>query len=334
MTARASSSPHREVARRILTAEADAVRSVIDRLDESFDKAVELLAGCKGMVVIAGLGKSGFIGQKMSATLASIGTPSHFVHPTEAVHGDLGRIREHDVMILLSYGGETEEVLALAALVRQDGVPVIAITGRPDSHLASISDIHLNLGDITEACSHNLAPTASTTATLALGDALALAVSEHKAFSAEDYKKRHPGGQLGRQMLTLAEIMRFKAGENLPLLRDDLTVAQMLEQAAAVERRAGAVMLVDAAGTLSGIFTDADLRRLLVQRGPAVLELSMDSVMTHNPRRLRDTQHVRDAVQLVREVRVDEIPVVDDRNRPVGLVDVQDLVSLKLIRSD
>lgn len=334
MTQPSPSHVHRAAAERVLNAEADAVRSVIAHLDEQFDKAVETIANCKGMLVVAGIGKSGFIGQKLSATLASIGTPSHFIHPTEAVHGDLGRIREHDVVLLLSYGGETEEVLALAALVRQDGVPVISITGRPDSHLATISDVHLNVGDITEACPHNLAPTTSTTAMLALCDALALTVSEHKAFTAEDYRKRHPGGQLGRQMLSLAEIMRFKVGKNLPLLGDDLTVKEMLEQAAATKRRAGAVLFVDADGKLSGIFTDADLRRQLVEFGPAALERRVDAVMTRHPRHLRDSQPVRDAVQLVREVRVDEIPVVDDQGKPVGLVDVQDLISLKLIASE
>lgn len=324
----------RDVARRVLNAEADAIRSVIDRLDEAFDQAVMTIANATGMLVVAGVGKSGMIGHKISATFASIGTASHFVHPTEAVHGDLGRIRGDDVMLLLSYGGETDEVLALAALIRQDGVPVIAMTGRPDSHLARISDIHLNVGDMTEACPHNLAPTATTTAMLALGDALALAVSERKAFTAEDYKKRHPGGTLGRQMLGVTEIMRFKAGDNLPLIQDNVTIAAMLDQAAKVERRSGAVVLINEQGQLSGIFTDADLRRLLLKQGVAVLETPVAQVMTRQPQCLRDTQVVRDAVQLIREVRVDEIPVVDAQGKPVGLVDVQDLISLKLIASE
>lgn len=323
----------RDAARRILFAEADAVRAVVDHLDKGFDQAVQMLAACEGMVVVGGVGKSGFVGQKISATLSSIGTPSHFVHPTEAMHGDLGRIRQNDIVLLLSYGGQTEEILALAALVRQDGVPVVAMTGKPQSHLASISDIHLNVGDITEACPHNLAPTASTTAMLALGDALALAVSERKAFTAEDYRKRHPGGQLGRQMLALPDIMRFEVGKNLPLVRDDRTVSQVLAEAAAEPRRAGAVLLVDAEGKLSGIFTDADLRRLMVQHGPDALNRPITEVMTRQPRHLTTQQFARDAVQLVREVRVDEIPVVDEAGRPVGLIDVQDLISLKLVES-
>lgn len=321
-------------ATRILDAEANAVRSVVKHLDEAFEQAVKSIAESQGMLVVAGIGKSGFIGQKISATFASIGTPSHFVHPTEAAHGDLGRIRANDILLLMSYGGETEEVLALAAMVRQDGVKIISMTGRPDSHLAKISDIHLNVGDINEACPHNLAPTASTTAMLAFGDALALAVSEYKAFTAEDYKKRHPGGTLGRQMLGVTEIMRFKAGDNLPLIRDDVTIGTMLEQAANVERRSGAVVLIDEHGKLSGIFTDADLRRLLLKQGADALATSVASVMTRQPRCLKDSEVVRDAVQLVREVRVDEIPVVDEQNKPVGLVDVQDLISLKLIASD
>lgn len=323
--------PNLRTAANVLQAEADAVRSVIDHLDEAFVQAVELISKSKGMLVVAGVGKSGMIARKISATFASIGTPSHFVHPTEAAHGDLGRIRNDDLLLLLSYGGETDEVLALAAMVRQDGVKVMSMTGRPDSHLARISDIHLNVGDITEACPHKLAPTATTTAMLALGDALALTVSEHKAFTADDYKKRHPGGTLGRQMLGVTEIMRFKAGDNLPLIRDDLTISDMLEQASKVERRSGAVVLINQQGQLSGIFTDADLRRLLLKQGASVLQMPVAQAMTRQPQCLRDTQVVREAVQLIREVRVDEIPVVDADGKPVGLIDVQDLIALKLV---
>ncbi|MBI1367670.1 MAG: KpsF/GutQ family sugar-phosphate isomerase [Planctomycetes bacterium] len=315
----------------VLRAEAEAVTNVIAHLGQDFDKAVERLAACTGTVIVSGMGKSGIIAQKISATLASTGTPSHYLHPSEAMHGDLGRIRADDLVILLSYSGATDEVLGLAAVIRQDKVPVIALCARPDSHLARISDLALCVGDVTEACPHNLAPTASTTAMLALGDALALAVSQRRHFSVDDFRKRHPGGLLGRQMLPITDVLRFRAGDNLPLIHEDRTVAQVLDEAARYPRRAGAVMLVDDAGRLSGLFTDADLRRLIIEHGTDGMARPIDAVMTRSPRSLTDDQLVRDAVQLMRELRVDEIPVVDAAGKPVGLIDVQDLVALKVI---
>jgi len=327
---RAAGSADRDQARRVLQAEAQAVLNVIDQLDESFDRAVQMIVDLKGSVIVSGTGKSGLIGQKISATFASIGTPSHFLNPTDAMHGDLGRIRADDLLLLLSHGGETEEVLALAAVIRQDKVPVISITGKSDSHLARISDVHLSIGDVTEACPHNLAPTASTTATLALGDALAIAVSQRKAFTSEDYQKRHPGGLLGRQMMPLTQALRLRVGENLPLLSEKLSVEQVLAQRGG-ERRVGAVLLVDEKGRLAGIFTDADLAKLLVREGPAALKRPIRQVMTATPRCLPEDACVRDAVQMVREMRLDEIPVVDADRRPIGLVDVLDLIALKVI---
>lgn len=318
-------------AAQVLRAEAEAVLGVIEQLDENFPAAVQLMTACEGSVITGGMGKSGIIARKISATLASTGTPSHCVHPTEAMHGDLGRIREQDVLLLLSYGGGTEDVLALAALARQDGVKTIGVSGRPGTHLARICDVHLCVGDVTEACPHKLAPTTSTTTMLALGDALALAASRDRNFSAEDFHKRHPGGQLGRQMTPLVDVLRFKAGENLPLVREDRTVDQVLAEADQVRRRAGAVILVDERGRMTGIFTDGDLRRLLVHEGAAGLGRAVEQVMTRRPRSLDHHARVRDAVQLARELRVDEIPVLNDEGKPLGLVDVQDLVALKVI---
>jgi len=331
MKKNAKQSPHQAEAVRVLKSEAQAVLNIIQELDATFDRAVELIAGAKGSLVVSGLGKSGLIGTKISATFSSTGTPSHFLHPTEAMHGDIGRIRRDDVLLLLSSGGQTEEVLALAALVKQDRVPIVSMTGKRESHLSRISDVHLCIGDVTEACSHNLAPTASTTALLALGDALALAVSNAKHFTAEDFKKSHPGGLLGKQMLPLTQIMRMLAGKNLPLIAETLTVQEVLNRTAAGGRRAGAVIIIDAKGKLAGIFTDADLAKLLVREGPKALQYPIKNVMTANPRRLSDTARVREAVQLVREFRIDEIPIVDQKDRPLGLVDVQDLVALKVI---
>ncbi len=319
------------LAGRVLRAEADAVLNVLKQLDGRFDLAVELIGACSGTVIVCGMGKSGVIAQKISATLASTGTPSHYLHPTEAMHGDLGRIRGGDVLVFLSYSGTTEDVLAMAALVRQDGVKSIGVTSVAESHLGRLVDVCLPIGDVEEACPHNLAPTASTTAMLALGDALALCVSQHREFSAEDFHRRHPGGTLGRKMLPVMDILRFRVGENLPLIRDTVNVRQMLEEAAEYPRRAGAVLLVDESGRLTGIFTDADLRRHVVATGDGGLETLVADLMTKSPKALDDEALVRDAVQLVREMRLDEIPVVDGAGKPVGLIDVQDLISLKVI---
>ena len=325
-------------ARRVLKAEAEAVANVAGHLDERFERAVELLTGCGGTVIVCGIGKSGFVAQKISATLASTGTPSHFLHPAEAMHGDLGRIKAEDVVILLSYSGGTEDVLALAALVRQDDVPVISITSGPATHLAKISDVPLAIGDVTEACSNNLAPTASTTAMLALGDALALAVSEQRNFTADQFHKRHPGGNLGRQLLPVMEALRFRVGVNLPLIDDTLTVQDVLTEANAQvgtggPRRAGVVLLVDREKKLTGILTDGDLRRLLLSEGEGLLDKPVAELMTRNPRTLDRDAIVRDAVQLMREYRLDEIPIVDGDAHPIGLIDVQDLIAMKVIES-
>ncbi len=319
------------VAERVLRAEAQAVLNVVDQLDEQFEQAVSLLRQTRGNVICSGMGKSGLIAQKLSATLASTGTPSHFLHPAEAMHGDLGRIRQDDLLLMLSYSGEGEEVVALGALVQQDGVPVIAITSHADSHLGRIARICLPVGDVTEACPYNLAPTASTTAMLALGDALALAVADARSFSADDFAKRHPGGLLGRRMMKITDVLRLRAGENLPLIDPAWSVQRVIEHTSTGGRRPGAVLMVDDDGRLAGIFTDADMVKLLVRQGPEALNQPIGQVMTPDPRRLDDSARVSDAVQMAREYRIDEIPVVDAQGRPVGLVDVQDLVALRVI---
>ncbi|MFG0306036.1 MAG: SIS domain-containing protein [Phycisphaerales bacterium JB040] len=326
-----ATSTARDFAARVLRAESDAVASVIDHLDGQFDRAVEIVRRCAGSVVVSGIGKSGLIGAKLSATMSSVGIPSHFMHATEAAHGDLGRIRRGDVAVLLSYGGGTEEVLALAALLRQDRVPVIAISRGHDTHLASLADAHLSVGTLTEVCPNNLAPSSSTAAMMALGDALALAVSDAKDFSAADFRKRHPGGLLGKRMMPLSSVMRFRVGQGLSLVPDTGTLRESLALAERDGRRSGAMLLVGADGVLSGILTDADVRRLLVAQGEAALDRPVGEVMTRSPKRLHEQDLVRDAVQLVREVRLDEIPVTDGAGRPVGLIDVQDLIALKLI---
>ncbi|MCP3903230.1 MAG: KpsF/GutQ family sugar-phosphate isomerase [Planctomycetes bacterium] len=325
-----------------LTAEADAIRRVADRvLSEDSDgwrQAVDLIAACEGHVVVSGMGKSGLVGAKISATFSSLGQPSNVLHPAEAVHGDLGRVRRGDVVLLLSYSGETEEIINLALILKADGVPRLGISNHGGSSLARQCDVHLSLGDLTEACPLNLAPTASTTTQLAIGDALALAVARRRNFDANDFHRVHPGGMLGVGLRKVTELLRFRVGENLPVLADTLVLRDALlvaREAPATTpgkpRRAGALVLVDAAGRLSGVFTDADLRRLVLD-DPAALDRPIAEVMTARPKHLGIDDLVRDAERLVREHRVDEIPVVDHDGCPVGLVDVQDLLAMKVVK--
>lgn len=318
-----------------MNAEAEAVRRVAAMAagadSDHWQRAVTLLAACTGHVVVSGMGKSGLIGAKLAATLSSLGQPSHFLHPSEAVHGDLGRVRQGDVAILLSYSGGTEEVVNLAAILRTDGVPRIGISVRHDSHLARLSDVHLAIGDVVEACPLNLAPTASTTAMLAMGDALALAVARRRNFAADDFHRRHPGGSLGAGLKPVTEALRFQVGVNLATVPEHETVGNAL-RTTGDGRRAGALVVVDGAGRLTGIFTDGDLRRHLNSDGAALLTRPMKDVMTARPTCLTVDALVRDAVQLVRERRLDEIPVVDADGKPIGLMDVQDLIAMKIVQ--
>jgi arabinose-5-phosphate isomerase len=317
-----------------MLAEADAIRRVAARAAGEdagrWADAVALLDGCTGHVMISGMGKSGLIGAKIAATMSSLGLPAHFMHPSEAVHGDLGRLRAGDVAILMSYSGGTEEVVNLAAILRTDGIRRVGISCNHQSHLARLCDVHLAIGDVVEACPLNLAPTASTTAMLAMGDALALAVSRRRNFAADDFHRRHPGGALGAGLKSVTEVLRFRVGETLATVTEDCTVADALRSTGG-GRRAGALVVVDAAGRLSGIFTDGDLRRRVNELGAGLLSKRVAEVMTARPSALSSEALVRDAVQLVRERRLDEIPVVDGDGRPLGLIDVQDLVSMKVI---
>lgn len=317
-----------------MLAEADAIRRVAARAAGEdagrWADAVALLDGCTGHVIVSGMGKSGLIGAKIAATMSSLGLPAHFMHPSEAVHGDLGRLRAGDVAILMSYSGGTEEVVNLAAILRTDGIRRVGISCNHQSHLARLCDVHLAIGDVVEACPLNLAPTASTTAMLAMGDALALAVSRRRNFAADDFHRRHPGGTLGAGLKSVTEVLRFRVGETLATVAEDCTVADALRSTGG-GRRAGALVVVDAAGRLSGIFTDGDLRRRVNELGAGLLSKRVAEVMTARPSALSSEALVRDAVQLVRERRLDEIPVVDGDGRPLGLIDVQDLVSMKVI---
>lgn len=318
----------------VVEAEARTLASVAAGLrrgaDAGWIAALDRLHACEGHVVVSGMGKSGLIGMKVSATLSSLGQPSHFIHPSEALHGDLGRLRGGDVALLLSCSGETAELVDLALHLRADGLPRIGISSRHTSSLARLCDAHIALGEIVEACPMNLAPTASTTALLAVGDALALALARRRDFRADDFHRHHPGGMLGAGLRPITEVLRFRVGTNVQVVRQDLSVRQALQQAGN-DRRSGAILLVDAQERLSGIFTDADLRRHFNRGEGAWLDQPIAAVMTAHPISLTVDALVRDAVRLVQERRVDEVPVVDHAGRPVGVVDVQDLIALRVV---
>jgi len=325
---------------RALTHEAEAIARIAARVDEGFVQAVDLLERCAdqgGTVVVSGLGKSGYIGSKISATLASLGIPSHSVHPTEAAHGDLGRFQSKDVVICLSHSGETEELVNLASILRQDGLPIIAITrgvvdGLPESALARLATVVLSVGVVGEAGDGDyLAPTSSTTAALAIGDAIALAVARRRSFTHDDFHARHPGGQLGSLLRPAMELVRFKAGENLPIAQETDSVREALNEASKVVRRPGALLVTDSTGKLTGIFTDSDLRRLILNN-PDDLGRPMGEIMSRDPRCLDGDAKASDAAAMFREYRADEIPIVDADGKPMGLLDVQDLIAMKLVR--
>jgi len=327
-------------ARAVIVQESEALARVAESLGDPFHKAVDLLVACAesgGTVLISGLGKSGHVGTKIAATLTSLGIPSHAVHPSEAAHGDLGRFRPTDTVVCISFSGETDELVNLAATLRQDSLPIIAITGGESgaapSSLERLVTVTLRLGFSDEAAGEfSMAPTKSTTATMALGDALALCAARRRNFTHEDFARRHPGGTLGGLLRPVTEMLRTVVGKNMPLIPHTATVEQALAMAEAHGRRPGAIVLVDpATQRLSGIFTDADLRRLFL-KDPSGRSVPIESVMTRTPRSLPHTALVRDAVRMVREFRQDEIPVVDGAGRPVGILDVQDLITMRLVQ--
>ena len=319
-----------DYARSVIKAEADAIVAIAPIVDASFAKAAEMIYNCTGSAIVSGIGKAGIIGQKFSATLASTGTPSHFLHPAEAVHGDLGRLRKNDIVIVLSYGGETDEVTRLINLVKQLEIKLIAITGEKDSTLTKHADVVLCMGKMSEACPLGVAPSVSTTCMLAVGDALAFTVMKARNFSVEDYVRFHPGGSLGTKLMTVEQSMMFKPGERLPIAQVADTIEKLLHKTSDVKRH-GAVMVVDKAGELVGIITDGDLRRLLTKEGPHAFEMKAGEVMTANCKRIRADALACEATAIFHKYRIDELPVVDADNRPVGLIDVQDIVTIKVV---
>lgn len=312
----------RRQARQILRSEADAIRRLIPRIGKSFETALELLYECSGRVILTGMGKPGFIARKISATLASTGTPSLYLHPAEAFHGDLGMVTAQDVVIVLSHSGETEEIVRLLSPLKKRGVKMIAMTGNLRSTLARNAEVVLDISIDREACPLGLAPSTSTAVSLAMGDALALTLSKKKGFREEDFAQLHPGGDLGRKLLKVRDLMR--KGKDHPIVRATTPVKQALF--AITRARAGSCSVVDGNRRLVGIFTDGDLRRHLRENGEKILLRPIQELATRKPFVIHQDRLAAEALHLLREKKVDELPVVDRRGRAVGLLDVQDLL--------
>jgi arabinose-5-phosphate isomerase len=316
-----------ELARRVLAIEAEAVRALIERIDQSFLEAVSLILARKGRVVVSGIGKSGHIARKIASTLASTGTPAYFVHPAEASHGDLGMVRPEDVFIGLSHSGESEELLRIVPLLKRQGAKLIALTGNAHSTLAREADVHLDAGVAQEACPLNLSPTASTTAALALGDALAVALLDARGFSADDFARSHPGGALGRRLLThVADVMR--SGVDAPAVRETAMLGEALLEMS--RGRMGMTAVLDERGRVVGVFTDGDLRRTIEKisdfQGTRIAE-----VMTPDPRVIRPEALAVEAVQLMERHKVNQLLVVNPAHELVGALNMHDLFRAKVI---
>jgi arabinose-5-phosphate isomerase len=315
-----------ESARRVLRIEAQAIEDMIARLDERFDRAVELLFACKGRVVVMGMGKSGLIGRKVAATLSSTGTPALFLHPAEALHGDLGTLIREDAVLAISYSGESEEIVLLLETIKRLGCRLVTMTGTPRSTLAQASDVVLDIAVKEEACSLNLAPTASTTAALALGDALAIALLERRGFSHDDFAALHPGGQLGKKLSRVADLMH--SGEDLPRVSPGTKIPDVIYEMS--KQGLGMTTVVEDSGVLAGIITDGDLRRIMATRKGATFDLTAAECMTRNPVTLPPSELAGRALHLMEQRKITSIVVVDGERRVQGVVHVHDLWTLQL----
>ena len=312
--------------REVLLRESEAIQSIAENLDRAFCHAVDLVYRCQGSLIVSGMGKAGLVGQKLMATFASTGTPSHFLHPAEAVHGDLGRVRDDDVVLVLSQSGETEEIVRLLPSLQEMTTPLIAMTSHSESTLGRSGTVVLQLGTLEEAGGLGLAPSTSTTTMLALGDALALVVSRMRGFAREDFARFHPAGSLGRKLSRVGQYRR-----PLRLCRvaeDSHSVRKVFVGRSMPGRRTGAIMLVDRQGRLTGLFTDSDLARLFEHHREETLDEPICDVMTRDPVTIADGALMTEAVSLMADRKISELPVVDDNGRPTGLIDVTDVVGL------
>jgi arabinose-5-phosphate isomerase len=321
------SHPYLEQARQVLQQEADAISALIDRLGTDFINSIEILAQCAGKVILTGMGKSGHIANKIAATLASTGTPSFFVHPGEMRHGDFGMLAEGDVVLALSATGETREVILALEPIKRMGLPIISLTGNRKSTLAQFSDAVIDVAVTREACSLNLAPTSSTTATLAMGDALAIVLMTKKALRIEDFARRHPGGSLGAQLLTVKDVMR--CGAAIPQVSLDESYEKILLEI--TDKKLGFTTVCSADGKLAGLITDGDLRRAVVEHGISVFEKTAAQIMTLSPKSVSANALAKEALKLMETHSISDLLILDDHEKVTGLIDLKDLLRAGLI---
>jgi arabinose-5-phosphate isomerase len=316
------------LARQVLQIEADALRALAPKVDERFAAAVRMLEACKGRVVVTGMGKSGLIGRKIAATLASTGTPAHFLHPAEGVHGDLGVLARGDVLLVLSNSGETDELLAILPTIKRLAVPIILMTGQPDSALGRVCEVVIDVAVPQEACPLNLTPTASTTAALAMGDALAMALLDLRGFRPEDYAELHPRGALGwRSLVRVADLM--VTGDALPVVADDALLKDVVEEM--TRKRKGMTTVVDRGGRLVGVITDGDLRRLML-RGEAVDTLRAGQIASRTPKTIAAEALAAQALDIMEQTGpVTSLVVLDDAGRPHGVIHMHDILRAKIV---
>ncbi|HET8646293.1 MAG TPA: KpsF/GutQ family sugar-phosphate isomerase [Vicinamibacteria bacterium] len=317
----------RETARKVLEIEAEAIRQLAERVDATFDRAVDLLLACAGRVVATGMGKSGIVAQKVSATLASTGTPSLFLHPAEAIHGDLGRIVRGDCALAISSSGETQELLTLLPSIKRLGVPLVALTGRPRSTLAGAADVHLDVSIREEACPLGLAPTASTTAALAMGDALAMAVLDRRGFTVDDFAVLHPGGDIGKKLLRIEDVMH--RGDQVPRVGPGTVMREVLFEM--TRQRLGMTTVVDGQGRLLGLISDGDLRRQMVEHGDGLLGRTAGECMTRDPLTIARGALATEALGLMERRKITSLPVVDAAGVVEGVVHLHDLWQTEMI---
>ena len=308
--------------RRVLKIEAHAVQALVDRLDAQFDKAVDLLLRCKGKVVVSGMGKSGLVGQKIAATMASTGTPAFFLHPAEGIHGDLGMLGRADVLIAISNSGETQEILQLLPYVERAGIPVVSMTGRKNSTLAKNSDVVLDVSVSEEACPMGLAPTASTTATLAMGDALAVALLQKRGFKSEDFAQFHPGGTLGRRLLIKVRDL-MHVGDEVPRVQEQATGSTAISEISA--KKLGMTTVTDRTGVLLGVITDGDLRRF-VQQGGDIIKATAGTLASRTPRTIEPDDLAARAVEMMERFSITTLVVTEGERRIVGVIHLHDLL--------
>ena len=321
-----------ELAKNTLEIEGQAIEQLRKNLDQpdlalNFSKAIDILLACKGRIVVSGMGKSGHIAKKIAATFASTGSPAFFVHPAEASHGDLGMVQHDDVFVAFSNSGETAELLTIVPLIKRTGAKLISLTGAPESTLARFSDVHLNVAVQREACPLNLAPTASTTASLAMGDALAVALLDARGFREEDFARSHPGGSLGKKLLThVSDVMRH--GDSVPKTLNNASIKQALLEITA--KRLGMTVVVDSSDKVLGIFTDGDLRRLL-EKTSNLDEINLEAVMSANPRTISPDMLAAEAVEMMERFRINQLVVVDNSGKLLGALNMHDLFAAKII---